>query len=188
MRLHHPKCYMIFTFFLLTAICLSGWLYLNTGDRLYKRYHGYCSEINEQLKDENFLFAQVKWNSVELINSDREVYKTVKLKSFRFWHPVKGGISQEHPGVILYSLGQAVDDSSGVVFVNDPVLNEELNGIDWVIRREYHREGEPQNKTHSEGELSISGLSTWMPDVGYLKRLDSNSYYYSTRWDYEDLQ
>lgn len=181
---HSKQRYILFSLFLLTIICLSGWFYLNTGDRLYHRYNQYCYHLNEQIKGENFLFADVRWNSVELINSDREVYKTVHLNSFRLWHPVKGGISQEYPGIILYSLGQSVDDSMGVVFVNDPTLNKELDGIDWVIRREYHREGEPQNKTYREGELGISGLSKWMPDVGYLKRLGPNSYRYSTRWDY----
>lgn len=184
MNAHYKKIYFILGVLVLTVICLSGWLYLNTGDRLYDRYNRYCFELNEQIKDESFLFARVKWNSIEFINQNREVYKTVKLKSFRFWHPVKGGISQEHPGVVFYSLGQSVDDSVGVVFVNDPTLNKELDEIDWMICREYHREGEPQNKTYREGELSISGLSKWMPDVGYLKRLGENSYRYSTRWDY----
>ncbi|MBC8560275.1 hypothetical protein [Fumia xinanensis] len=184
MQTRSKKWHMILPLLLLATACLSGWLYLNTGDRLCQRYNRYCFELNEQIKDESFLFAEVKWNSIELLNRDRKVYKTIKLESFRFWHPVKGGISQEHPGVVLYALGGAADDSVGVVFVNDPALNGELDGIDWVIRRGYHKEGEPEDKTHGEGELGISGLSQWMPDAGCLKRLGENSYRYSTRWDY----
>lgn len=183
MKTRYKKYPFVLGSLLIVAICLSCWLYLNTGDRLYKRYHSYCFEINEQIRNESFLFADINWNSIELLNHDREVYKTIKLKSYKLWHPIRGGISQEHPGVVFYSLGAAVDDSVGIVFVNDPALNEELDGIDWVIRREYHKEGESEDKTYTEKELGISGLSKWMPDAGYLKRLGENFYRYSTRWD-----
>ena len=103
-------------------ICAIVWFYENTGDRFYERYRIYCSDINKQIKDESFFLAALRGKSIELQDQNRNVYKIVPLKHHRFWYSIKS-ISQEREGIIFYSLGGAADDSIGIVFVNDPKLN-----------------------------------------------------------------
>ena len=79
-------------------------------------------------------------------------------------------------GVVFFEMGRAIDDSYGIVYINDPQKNKLLEEFDLMDQYGYHKIGTPKQDRCG----IFDGPHTWMQDVAYLKRISTNSYQYST--------
>ena len=165
-------------FWTLIGLFLFGifWFSYNTGDRLYKKYDRYCAPINELIKDVEFFSGGIGEKQIVLCDQNYDVIKVIPFngyqKSFHIRQMFRDGVD----GVVFFEMGRAVDDSYGIVYINDSQKNKLLDGFDLMDQTGYHKIGTPKRERHG----IYNGPHKWMPDVTYLKRLGPNVYSYST--------
>lgn len=94
--------------------------YFSTPFDYYAEYEPYCARLNEFLKEESFDVAVVEPGKIVLKNSERKVIKTIPFSDYDSSCSIWGGITKNEENDIFIPLGGAVDDVSGLVFVNKP--------------------------------------------------------------------
>ena len=161
---------------LITFVWFIIWTLLYTGNPLFQRYDQYCAPINDLVKDEDFFSGGIGDGQIVLCDKDYDVIKVIPFdgykKSFHIRQIFRDGIE----GVVFFEMDRAVDDSYGIVYINDPPKNKLLEKFDLMDQYGYHKIGTPKQDRCG----IFNGPHTWMQDVAYLKRIGTNSYQYST--------
>lgn len=95
----------------------------------------YCYQINDVIKDCDFNIAKINQGKIELYDSNLSVVSSIPFNDYR--DDIEIIYIEKYDEKLLFVLNASLDDSEGIMIINDEGLNESISEVfDGIMKLE----------------------------------------------------